>query len=1758
MRKIKKGTSRLLALLLSIMMIAGMLPMSALAQTSKNIADSAAQMEITDDDLAANDYETYYYSEEITYTYKGEKVSFISESQIQADGKTYNLKNKKTEVAVNAAEDETVTINLTDLSVPVGQIPGEWNVYFGGTVQMVYQTDIPGMDEVRSAESTNAPTTLTLSNISAGTYHLTGGTIYEKANEWSPGHDFGNGTVTEACFGTLPDITVTVGGSASDEYLGVKTEARVYEDFQNDIWLQYQQKDMQVGDTTNLRPWRVEQIVSDVINNDVARPNFHFEIIAGDSISLDTTESKEKAVVTAKKAGTSIVKVTYDALEYKGKIWGAISPVNTAYAIFTVGETGTATITTNEDLAKWRHYDTIYYKDGKTTPYTFTVDTENAQSVRVTVNGLEVQGNENQYTANLENRSNIIGIEARDAEGNVKSMYRVIDARFIEVNVANKTNPDQSLKAGDTANISFRGITMPVYKLATIYNPQFGKNATRVTYATDLLGSFEGKCGQWDLATDNDFDVTFTEAGSYTFHSDNGIHCAWWGSELGADITANGSGEPNLNAPTLMDNFSVLPDFTVTVEGKTAVESIALNKTELTMKLGQNEQLTAIVLPDSTTHKEVTWESSDTSVVTVTADGTVTAVKAGKADITAMADGKTAVCKVTVAASTVEEVNAAIADIPAADNLTLRDKAAVDTARMLYDNLSDVDKDKVADYTRLTDAENKMTELLAIPFIFSLNGTPLKMIQEEEHTSIRGHYYKVEVPKGTKTVQLERYKDIKVQDQSYGELISAGTNTVDIKNIGYGKGSYFIINYDWYYYDYIYFVEVDESVSVTRVTLNKTELTLNPGQSEALTATVLPDNATHKEVTWKSSDTSVVTVAADGTITAVKAGTADITATADGKTAMCKVTVQDEEPLESGYVTVSIERFTIGQGFYREPIKVKFEAGQTAMDIIKSLVGDNLITNIDATYISGIKGADLGKDQVVVPSYITEKLGGPTTDEARETGNSDDDVLEEFDYNYGSGWYYFANNEAPNVGLADWTLTNGDVIRLQFTLLYGEDLTGTFFGEGEPVIAISDKDAAIALLAEINGREDKTDLLKNPAVKTAYDALQTIVQNAVAPQEDVNAAVRALEDAVGEFSDLQQAKADAKAQLDSYKNADDYRDAQKTELASAIAAGKNAIDRAADAQAVKAALATAKTQMDAIKTDAQLTAEEAASLASIKASAKSELDSYKNADDYREAQKTELASAIAAGKNAIDQAADAQAVKAALAAAKAQMDAVKTNAQLTAEDQAAIMAELQKHLSVLLQKVPNPAVGSIGGEWSVLALARAGYKVPGDYFDNYYAKAVQYIKENINDKGQLHSVKSTENSRLILALTAIGKDVTDVAGHNLLTGLSDLAYLKKQGINGPVWALIALDSHDYVIPALKGEGTQATRENILAYILDKQLEDGGWTLSGKKADPDMTGMALQALAPYYGTNVNVKAAVDKALECLSDIQLANGGFFSWGEGENAESCAQVIAALTALGIDPTTDARFVKANGNPVSALLTFALKDGGFKHIHSESELNGMATEQGSYALVAYARYLNKQTSLYDMSDVTIGGNSDQPEPEDKNITLTDIEGTGITATGKESILNGLELEANLLVSGDKYDKVKEALKDGKFTLYDLYLLENNLEIQPDGTITITFPVPDGYDGAKCKVYHINEDGSVVEVQSVLKDGKLVLETDEMGTYAIWQPVSVDNNQGDNNQNTADNPQTGDTGSPYAMAAVMILSLEAILVFSRKKRQSF
>ena len=303
----------------------------------------------------------------------------------------------------------------------------------------------------------------------------------------------------------------------------------------------------------------------------------------------------------------------------------------------------------------------------------------------------------------------------------------------------------------------------------------------------------------------------------------------------------------------------------------------------------------------------------------------------------------------------------------------------------------------------------------------------------------------------------------------------------------------------------------------------------------------------------------------------------------------------------------------------------------------------------------------------------------------------------------------------------------------------------------------------------------------------------------------------------------------------------------------------------------------------------------------------------------------------------------------------------------------AVTEDIYKTTGDYIESLGTPAPGSVGGEWMVIGLSRSGREVPG--VDDYYKSVVGYVQENIDENERLHSAKSSENSRLILALTALGKDVTDVAGHNLLSGLNNMAFIQKQGINGPILALIALDSGNYPVP----EGDM-TREALIRVILDAQLIDGGWALSGETSDADMTGMAVQALAPYYESNADVKKALDEAIETMSKMQAADGSFGSI-DGTSSESIAQVIVALAALGIDADKDARFVKNGISAVDALCAFYVEGGGFKHLLSGNR-DGMATEQGYYALAAYFRMLDNETSLYNMTDVIDKGGDVAQEP--------------------------------------------------------------------------------------------------------------------------------------------------------------------------------
>jgi len=312
-------------------------------------------------------------------------------------------------------------------------------------------------------------------------------------------------------------------------------------------------------------------------------------------------------------------------------------------------------------------------------------------------------------------------------------------------------------------------------------------------------------------------------------------------------------------------------------------------------------------------------------------------------------------------------------------------------------------------------------------------------------------------------------------------------------------------------------------------------------------------------------------------------------------------------------------------------------------------------------------------------------------------------------------------------------------------------------------------------------------------------------------------------------------------------------------------------------------------------------------------------------------------------------------------------------------------------LLCMSETVKEPNFGTNFGEWSVISLARGSFYSRDDkYFSDYYdriSEAVNITAASVNRSGALHKSKSAENSRLILALSAIGRSPENVGGWNLIEPYEDFSWIKNQGINGPAYALIALDSLDY------HTSDPTIRQQCIDFILEKQFDDGGWALSGKNADPDITAIVLQSLAPYMSDD-NVYQAAVRGIDRLSQMQLEDGCYRSWGT-VHSESLSQVIVACTALGIDPNTDERFVKNGISAVDALLGYYDESSKtFCHTKGDGG-SAMATDQAAYALISYDRFINGENPLYDMSDVF---------DEDHNINPDDNGNIADPDTGDQS----------------------------------------------------------------------------------------------------------------------------------------------------------
>ncbi len=243
----------------------------------------------------------------------------------------------------------------------------------------------------------------------------------------------------------------------------------------------------------------------------------------------------------------------------------------------------------------------------------------------------------------------------------------------------------------------------------------------------------------------------------------------------------------------------------------------------------------------------------------------------------------------------------------------------------------------------------------------------------------------------------------------------------------------------------------------------------------------------------------------------------------------------------------------------------------------------------------------------------------------------------------------------------------------------------------------------------------------------------------------------------------------------------------------------------------------------------------------------------------------------------------------------------------------------------------------VSSDWYVIGLSQ--YK---NYsFENYKSELLEHIRLN-------EETSASTRERFALALIAIGNDSEEIT--NILN-----SSIGEQGIMSWVYGLHILNN-GYT-------SNKYTLDEVIDNILSMQLSDGGWALTGENSDVDVTAMMLQSLAPNYDDE-KVSVAVEKALNLLSVRQKDNGDFSSYGVN-NPESAAQVLVALSSLGIDCKTDDRFIK-NGNDIfDSIARFELENGSFCHKIGGSA-NGNATVQVFYSMVSYIRMIYDKSPLY------------------------------------------------------------------------------------------------------------------------------------------------------------------------------------------------
>ena len=303
--------------------------------------------------------------------------------------------------------------------------------------------------------------------------------------------------------------------------------------------------------------------------------------------------------------------------------------------------------------------------------------------------------------------------------------------------------------------------------------------------------------------------------------------------------------------------------------------------------------------------------------------------------------------------------------------------------------------------------------------------------------------------------------------------------------------------------------------------------------------------------------------------------------------------------------------------------------------------------------------------------------------------------------------------------------------------------------------------------------------------------------------------------------------------------------------------------------------------------------------------------------------------------------------------------------------------------------------GDGGSDWFAFDISRMGIEDNQAAYLSRLQDAVEKIYQDL--EGNKKRFRLSDLHRMVLTIEACGGDPTafgtDPDG-NSINLIEDSVWNSvwgdpgDQGINGYIWALIAVDGKAHEEPS----DAQWTREKLVTSLLSKQLEDGGFGLIlTDDADPDLTAMTLTALAPYGNsdqtytftsevTGETVTCTVDEAAQnaftCLSTMQHEDGSMVIYDE-RTSESTVWALMALASWGRDPETDGQFIKNGNTLLDGLRQFQLEDGGMIHSldgeEEETAGNNMASYQTVYALEAVCRLREGKCKIFDMSDAPV-----------------------------------------------------------------------------------------------------------------------------------------------------------------------------------------